>query len=108
VARQIQFTFEALEDLYELGQYITAHDGSVRAESVLARIGQAIETLAEAPDRGVFPRELAAAGERDFREVFFKPHRIIYEPLPNRVVIHVIADGRRNFETLLRRRLYDA
>jgi len=30
------------------------------------------------PERGVYPKELLDLGIRDYREVFFKPCRIIY------------------------------
>ena len=30
------------------------------------------------PERGVYPKELLDIGIRDYREVFFKPCRIIY------------------------------
>ena len=43
----------------------------------------------------------------DFRQVFFKPYRVVYEIMRDEVVIHLIADGRRNLRSLLLRRLTD-
>jgi toxin ParE1/3/4 len=43
--------------------------------------------------------------EAEFRQVFFKPYRVIYEVRRNEVVIHLIADSRRNLQALLLRRL---
>jgi toxin ParE1/3/4 len=40
-----------------------------------------------------------------YRQVFFKPYRIIYEVCRSEILIHLIADGRRNLQPLLLRRL---
>ena len=42
------------------------------------------------------------------REVFFKPNRIIYRIQATSVYVYLIADGRREMQTLLSRRLLDA
>jgi toxin ParE1/3/4 len=47
-------------------------------------------------------------GIREYREVFFKPYRIIYRVVEKNVYIFLIADGRRDMQTLLQRRLLDA
>jgi toxin ParE1/3/4 len=41
----------------------------------------------------------------EYRQVFFKPYRVIYRLHAQRVVIYVIADGRRDMQALLARRL---
>ncbi len=51
------------------------------------------------------PPELAALGIRAYREVFFKPYRLIYRVEKRRVVVFLIADGRRDMQSLLARRL---
>jgi len=47
-------------------------------------------------------------GIRDFREVHFKPYRIIYRVYGRRVVVFLMADGRRDMRALLARRLLGA
>jgi toxin ParE1/3/4 len=42
---------------------------------------------------------------RDFRQVFFKPYRVIYRIRDRSVFIYLIADGRRDMQPLLARRL---
>jgi toxin ParE1/3/4 len=37
--------------------------------------------------------------------IFFKPYRIIYRVIENNVYVLLIADGRRDMQTLLQRRL---
>jgi toxin ParE1/3/4 len=75
---------------------------------VLDRIGQDIATLADTLQRGAIPAELGVLGIRTYRELFFKPYRIVYRVLPDAVVVFLIADGRRDLRTLLQRRLLEA
>jgi len=64
--------------------------------------------LSEFPERGAYPKELLALGVREYREIFFKPYRIIYRVLDKNVYVLLIADGRRDMQSLLQRRLLDA
>ena len=43
----------------------------------------------------------------EFREIFYKPYRIIYRVEHRTVYVYLIADGRRDMQTLLSRRLLD-
>jgi mRNA-degrading endonuclease RelE of RelBE toxin-antitoxin system len=63
------------------------------------------DTLAAEPQRGSIPKELRALGLNEYRQVFFKPYRIVYRIHDEQVVIYLITDGRRNMQTLLSRRL---
>jgi toxin ParE1/3/4 len=47
-------------------------------------------------------------GIREYREVFFKPYRIIYRVMDKNVYVLLIVDGRRDMQSLLQRRLLDA
>ena len=67
-----------------------------------------IESLSTRPERGSIPKELSALGIRDYRQRFYKPYRIIYRIIGKRVYIYLIADGRRDFQTLLAWRLLSA
>jgi toxin ParE1/3/4 len=51
---------------------------------------------------------LLALGIRDYRETFFKPYRIIYRVEGKRVYVYLIADGRRDMQSLLERRLLES
>ncbi|WP_206019839.1 type II toxin-antitoxin system RelE/ParE family toxin [Pseudomaricurvus alkylphenolicus] len=65
-------------------------------------------SLSENPDRGAFPEELLAVGLREYREMYFKPYRIIYRVITDNVYVMVVADGRHDMQTLLERRLLKA
>ncbi len=72
---------------------------------MLERIERAFQGMSEHPQRGSHPKELLDIGVREYREVFFKPYRIIYWVFGDTVFVLVIADGRYYMQTLLLRRL---
>jgi toxin ParE1/3/4 len=105
VAYEIRLTEDARTDLEELYVYIGHHDSPKSAEYVLTHIEKALESLGKNPRRGVYPPELSALGIAEYREVFFKPYRIIYRVVVKIVYVYLIVDGRRDMQSLLRRRL---
>ena len=104
----VQLTDDAARDLEEISDYIARHDSTDRAEHVLERIEEVFGSLSEHPQRGSYPKELLEIGVREYREVFFKPYRVIYRVTENNVYVLAIADGRRDMRTLLERRLLQA
>ena len=104
----VHLTDDAAFDLEEICDYIARHDSPGRAEHVLERIEGSFNRLAEHPRRGSYPKELLEIGVREYREVFFKPYRIIYRVAGNDVHVLLIADGRRDMRQLLERRLLRA
>lgn len=48
---------------------------------------------------------LLALGIKNYRQVFFKPYRLIYRLHDKQVVVYLIADGRRDMPAWLGRRL---
>ncbi|MFZ5451909.1 MAG: type II toxin-antitoxin system RelE/ParE family toxin [Thermodesulfobacteriota bacterium] len=98
-------TADAGRDLEDLYDYIKVHDVPGKADHVLAQLEKAFNSLSENPHRGAYPKELSAIGIKDYREIFFKPYRIIYRVMDNNVYVLLIADGRRDMQTLLQRRL---
>ena len=101
----VLLTNDAARDLGEIYDYIALHDSPPKADYVLERIDQIFSSLSEFPERGVYPKELLAIGIREFREIFFKPYRIIYRVIDNIVYVLLIVNGRRDMQSLLQRRL---
>ena len=101
----VHLTDAADRDLEKIGDYIYGQDGPRRAQHVLNRIEQSFQALSELPKRGSYPDELLDYGIREYREVFFKPYRIIYRVKEEEAYVLVIADGRRDMRALLERRL---
>ena len=102
---RVSYIAEAEQDLNEIIHYIARHDSHKQALYVLERIEQACERLKQFPERGHIPPELRDLGLNQYREVFFKPYRIIYQIINRDVYIHCILDGRRDLQTLLQQRL---
>ena len=64
------------------------------------------ESLSQHPHRGNYPDELLEVGIREYREVFFKPYRVIYRVMAKRrLCAPYRRNGRRDMQTLLQRRL---
>jgi len=105
---EVLLTHGAEQDLESLHDYIAAFDCPASADHVLDRLMAVVESLEQFPERGGYPKELAALGIREYRQAAFKPYRVIYRVLGKRVIIYLIADGRRDFQTLLARRLLGA
>jgi toxin ParE1/3/4 len=104
---EVFLTADAVRDLEELHQYIVRHDAPGKAQNILTKIEKTFNSLSETPARGVYPKELLALGIREYREVFFKPYRLIYRIIGHRVYILLIVDGRRDMQSLLQRRLLE-
>ncbi len=104
----VSLTDDAARDLDEPYDYWALHDSPQKADRVLKHIEKASSRLSEFPDRGAHPKELLALGIREYREIFFKPYRIIYRVMDKNVYILLIVDGRRDMQTLLQRRLLGA
>lgn len=57
------------------------------------------------PERGAYPAELLDLAIRRYRQVFFKPYRVVYRVDGDQMTVLLIADGRRDLKALLERRL---
>lgn len=102
---ELLLTDGAERDLEEICDYIAEFDTPASADRVLDRLLHVIAGSAVFPDRGAFPRELSSLGIHAYRQVFFKPHRVIYRVSAQQVFIYLIVDGRRDMQSLLMRRL---
>lgn len=105
---QVFLTDDAVTDMEELDDYISEQDSPEKADHVLNEIEDIIQSLANMPERGSHPSELLKLGIREYRECFFKPYRIIYRVIDKKVYVYLVADGRRQMEGLLNRRLLSA
>lgn len=102
---EVLLTEDAEQDLESIYDYIAAFDCKANADHVLDRVLEVVESLAAFPERGAYPKELAAHGIREYRQTSFKPYRVIYRVMGQKVYIYLIADGRRDMQSLLMRRL---
>ncbi len=106
MAFRVLLTEDAAKDLSDLYTYISKYDSADKAEYVLDQIEKKFASLSKLPARGVCPKELLSLGISDYREIFFKPYRVIYRILEHKVYTYLVVDGRRDMQTLLQRRLF--
>lgn len=106
-AFQVLLTAVAERDIESLYGYVARSDGLPQADRLLDRLMEAMEGLAHFPERGSHPRELLALGIKEYRQVFFKPHRLIYRVTGKQVLVFLVVDGRRDMQSVLARRLLD-
>lgn len=104
----VLLTAGAERDLASIYHHIAADRSERAADRVLERLLQLSERLGEFPERGSRPRELLALGIREYRQVMMRPFRISYRVTGKHVYIMLIADSRRDMETLLAQRLLGA
>jgi len=100
-------TNDAARDMEEIDRYICTHDSPSKTDQVLDQIEMALASLTQSPNRGAYPKELLELGIREYRQIFFKPYRIIYRVLGHTVYVLLIADGRRDLQEILQRRLLE-
>jgi len=105
---RVMLTNDAARDLEELYDYIALHDAPRKADYVLDQIEKAFSKLSQFPERGAYPKEMLTLGIREYRQIFFKPYRILYRVMEKNVYVLLIVDGRRDMQSLLQRRLLDA
>ena len=96
---------DAEEDILRIYNYVLINDSEEKADSLLSKIEEACMSLKKYPSRGHVPPELERVGVYNYREIHFKPYRIIYEVTESNVYIHCVLDGRRSLQELLEKRL---
>ena len=104
----VLLTDGAERDLESIYDYISEFDSISNANLVLDRLMAMTESLAQFPERGGYPKELEGVGIKEYRQTWFKPYRVIYRVKGRQVIIYLIADGRRDMQSLLMRRLLGA
>jgi toxin ParE1/3/4 len=105
---EVLLTQGAEQDLEAIHDYISEFDCVANANHVLDELMKVAESLSRFPERGGYPKELVALGIKEYRQKFFKPYRVIYRIASNKVVTYLIADGRRDLQSVLAKRLLGA
>jgi toxin ParE1/3/4 len=105
---RVLLTGGAERDLEALYDYVVRSDGSSKAHHLLDHLMETVESLAKFPARGSHPKELAALGIKEYRQVLFKPYRVIYRIVDRQVIIYLIVDGRRDMQSVLALKLLGA
>jgi toxin ParE1/3/4 len=102
---EVFFVADAEQDIMDIYKYIFFSDSKEKAEYVFNKIEETCKSLFFLPERGHIPAELERIGVMNYKEIHFKPYRIIYEIINKKVFIHCVLDGRRNLQQILEHRL---
>jgi toxin ParE1/3/4 len=102
---EVLLTEGAEQDLEAIHDDISEFDSVANANDVLDQLMDVVESLSKFPERGSYPKELVGLGIKEYRQTFFKPYRVIYRVTGRQVIIYLIADGRRDMQSVLARRL---
>jgi toxin ParE1/3/4 len=101
----VELTRGAEDDLEDIHEHLSRLRGIDDADALIDEFLTIVESLGLFPARGAVPKELEDLGIVEFRQVLLRHFRMIYRIIEARVVILVIADGRRDMRTLLEHRL---
>ncbi|WP_454858713.1 type II toxin-antitoxin system RelE/ParE family toxin [Rhizobium binxianense] len=102
---RVLFSEDAEQDIEDLYRFVAARDGVEIAERILNELETAALSLSDLPDRGTVPKELGPVGITEYRDLHHKPWRMIYRIMGSDVVVYCVADGRRDMQSFLERRL---
>lgn len=102
---RVRITRHAEADLLDIYEWIAENDSPAAADHVLDEIEKACLRLETAPGRGRIPPELERVQVLEYREIRWKPYRILYQVTGRDVFVLAVLDGRREIQDLLVRRL---
>ena len=103
---EVFLTKDAEDDIFEIYHYIFKNDSENNVNYVFNKIKETCLSLISVPDRGHNPPELKRIDVYNYKEIHFKPYRIIYQIIEQKVYIHSIFDGRRDLQEVLESRLF--
>ena len=98
----------AEQDLRDLRTYLLKNSGADTWQGSLNKTKAAVENLKTFPFSGVTPDALEQINLTQYRQVLAGQNRIIYELRQRIVYIHIVADTRRDMQSVLMRRLLRA
>jgi toxin ParE1/3/4 len=103
--RRVRLAEDAERDIEDIYRYVAIHDSVVNAGRLLDALNDVCHRLTDMLERGNIPKELVQVGITDYREVHYKPYRIIYRVIGSDVVVYCVVDGRPDMQSFLERRL---
>ncbi len=90
----------AEDDLNEIIEYYFSLSQNY-VEKLISEFEKNIMSLQRHPKSGRVVPELEKQGILRYRELIQEYYRILYEISDNKIIVHTIIDGRRNFEDII-------
>ncbi|MDJ0766425.1 MAG: type II toxin-antitoxin system RelE/ParE family toxin [Myxococcota bacterium] len=101
---KVKWALPANLDLIEIVEFI-AEDSPATARKIVKKIKEKVSNLKIVPERGRVVPELAKHGIKQYRKFIISPWRILYQIDEKVVYVVLVADGRRNLEDILFKRI---
>jgi len=102
---KVFLTPEAENDIFQIYFFILENDSEQNADYVFDKLKKTCLNPNTLPDRSQIPPELARIHISNYKEIHFKPYRIIYQLIEKKIYIHCLFDGRRELQEILENRL---
>ena len=90
----------AEDDLNEIVEYYFLMSQNY-VEKIISEFEENVMSLKKHPRSGRVVPELEKQGILQYRELIQDYYRIVYEISDDKVIVHTIIDGRRNFEDII-------
>ena len=90
----------AEDDLNEIIEYYFSLSQNY-VEKIISEFEENVMSLKTHPKSGRIVPELEKQGILQYRELIQGYYRIIYEISDDKIIVHTIVDGRRNFEDII-------
>ena len=90
----------AEDDLDEIVAYYFSRSPDY-VERLISAFEENVMSLQKHPKSGRIVPELERQGITKYRELIQEYYRIIYEISGNKIIVHTIIDGRRNYEEII-------
>ena len=90
----------AEDDLNKIVEYYFSLNPNY-VENIVSEFETNVLSLQQYPKRGRIVPELDRQGISQYRELIQGYYRIVYEISEDKVIVHTIIDGRRNFEDII-------
>ena len=81
---------EAEDDIFDIYIHVANYDSVDNADKLFTNLQNTIRGLEQQPQRGHFPPELERIDVYEFREIHYKPYRIIYQITGDEVFVHLM------------------
>lgn len=104
---KIRYSTGARSDLLQIRRYVIGRFDAATWSRSLAELRELVALLADQPRLGTVPPELEELGIDRYLELAVGRNRLIYELRDNTVFILLVVDHRRDFRTVLARRLLE-
>ena len=102
---KVYLTDGAERDLLDIYDYVAVCDTPGKADDLLEKLEATCDKLTYSPKKGHIVPELKRVDVDLYRELHYKPYRIIYGIEGKKIYVYAILDGRRDLQSLLERRL---